>query len=66
MGPKNTIRDIIKAKHSYGFSGIPITDNGKMGGKLEGLVTQRDIDMIPDEELKPVSEVSTSDLMPSI
>ena len=59
MGPTNTIKDIIEAKNNYGFSGIPITENGHMGGKLEGLVTQRDIDMIQEDvnKNKPVSEV---------
>lgn len=59
MSPKNTVKNVIDAKKQYGFSGIPITENGHMGEKLVGLVTQRDIDFLPSDEHKtPVSEVS--------
>ena len=46
MSPANTVADVISAKKKYGFSGIPVTESGRMGGKLVGLVTQRDIDFL--------------------
>jgi IMP dehydrogenase len=58
MSPTHTVRDVIAAKAEYGFSGIPITENGHMGEKLVGLVTQRDIDFLSSDAYKtPVSEV---------
>lgn len=58
MSPLHTVKDVIDAKKKYGFSGIPITENGHMGEKLVGLVTQRDIDFLLSDEFKtPVSEV---------
>lgn len=59
MSPNHTVKDVMSAKNHYGFSGIPITENGHMGEKLVGLVTQRDIDFLSSEDQKiPVSEVS--------
>ena len=58
MSPKHQVADIVEAKNKYGFSGIPVTENGHMGGKLVGLVTQRDIDFLTsDQYCSPISEV---------
>lgn len=62
MGPGQTVGDVWKNKETYGFSGFPITENGKLGGKLLGLITQRDIDFLGPEKytclLKDVCKVS--------
>ncbi|MBP9024410.1 MAG: IMP dehydrogenase, partial [Spirochaetes bacterium] len=52
LSPENTISDILNIKEQYGFSGIPITENGKMGSKLVGIVTNRDIDFEKDPSKK--------------
>ncbi|RZC40770.1 inosine-5'-monophosphate dehydrogenase, partial [Asbolus verrucosus] len=47
--PTNTVADVLKVKKEHGFCGIPITEDGKLGGKLVGIVTSRDIDFLEDQ-----------------
>lgn len=57
MGPDNTVADVIEAKKVNGFTGYPITENGKLGGRLIGIVTSRDVDFregFPHLSLKEV------------
>ena len=50
MSPKHLVGDVVRAKRNYGFSGIPITNEGHMGDDLVGLVTQRDIDFLTEAD----------------
>ncbi|KAK7499923.1 hypothetical protein BaRGS_00008771 [Batillaria attramentaria] len=60
MSPRHCIADVLEAKKRYGFSGIPITDNGHMGEKLVGLVTQRDVDFLTEDQYNtPLEDVMT-------
>lgn len=52
--------DALKAKH--GFSGFPVTEDGSLGSKLLGIVTNRDTDFWENREA-PVSEVMTTELV---
>ncbi|KAF2073403.1 hypothetical protein CYY_005282 [Polysphondylium violaceum] len=61
LGPNNKLSDVDTIKAKYGFSGIPITDTGKIGGKLIGIVTSRDTDFIKDRSTA-LNEVMTTDL----
>lgn len=49
LSPNDTVIDVLKVKSKHGFCGIPITENGKIGGKLMGIVTSRDIDFLEDK-----------------
>lgn len=40
------ITDILNVKKENGFCGVPITEDGKLGGKLLGMVTSRDFDFL--------------------
>merc|ERR1719390_198566 len=58
LGENHRISDVDAIRERYGYSSVPITDNGRMGGKLLGIVTSRDIDFNPDRNLK-LGEVMT-------
>lgn len=62
LTPNHTIADVDNIKSRHGFTGIPITENGKMGSKLLGIVTSRDIDFIQDRN-QPLSVVMTTELV---
>ncbi|GAA5886260.1 hypothetical protein JCM16303_003742 [Sporobolomyces ruberrimus] len=48
LKPTNTVADVWTIKDKHGFCGIPITETGKLGSKLLGIVTGRDIQFRPD------------------
>ncbi|GAA5915480.1 IMPDH/GMPR family protein [Sporobolomyces salmoneus] len=48
LTPSNTVADVWAIKDKHGFCGIPITETGKLGSKLVGIVTGRDIQFRPD------------------
>ncbi len=62
LSPDHTIHDIDNIKEQYGFSGIPITENGSLYSPLIGIVTNRDVDFEPDRG-KSVRDVMTTDLL---
>lgn len=58
--PTHTVADVQEGKKSHGFCGFPITDNGLLGGKLIGMVTQRDVDFLTeDQRSTPIAEIMT-------
>jgi len=58
----NKISDIDAIKAKYGFSGVPITVDGRMGSKLVGIVTTRDVDFIKDRNTL-IKDVMTTDIV---
>jgi IMP dehydrogenase len=62
LTPEHTVADIDAIRAQYGFSGVPITETGTMGGKLVGIVTNRDVDFVMDRT-RPLSQVMTTQLI---
>lgn len=62
LSPTHTLADVEAIKKRYGFSGVPITDTGRMGGKLLGIVTNRDTDFVADLHT-PLSQVMSTDMV---
>jgi IMP dehydrogenase len=62
LSPDNVIADVDNLKARFGYSGFPITVDGKLGSKLVGIVTNRDIDYIEDRNTK-LRDVMTTDLV---
>jgi len=60
VSPDATVADIIKLKEDQGFTGFPVTEGGKLHGKLLGIVTNRDIDFVePDRYEMCITEAMT-------
>jgi IMP dehydrogenase len=52
LSPENTAEDVFTIKAKLGFSSFPITQGGKMGGKLLGIISNRDTSFIEDPTAK--------------
>ena len=55
LDPNDTAEDVFRMKSKKGFSSFPITEGGKMGGKLLGIISNRDTSFIDD----PMAKIST-------
>eukprot|EP00618_Florenciella_parvula_P001088 CAMPEP_0119467862 /NCGR_PEP_ID=MMETSP1344-20130328/1862_1 /TAXON_ID=236787 /ORGANISM="Florenciella parvula, Strain CCMP2471" /LENGTH=544 /DNA_ID=CAMNT_0007500271 /DNA_START=57 /DNA_END=1691 /DNA_ORIENTATION=+ len=62
LTPEHVVADVQRIKETYGFAGIPITEDGKMGSKLVGMVTNRDIDFVEDPET-PLKDIMSTNLI---
>jgi len=63
LSPQHTVRDVFDIKKQFGFCGTPITDSGKLGGKLVGIVTSRDIDFYEGNMDVTLDKVMSTDLV---
>lgn len=61
LSPEHTVADVINIKHTLGYSGIPITEDGKMGSKLVGIVSNRDTTFAEDVTVKVIDFMTKRD-----
>jgi len=62
IGRNTTVGEVKALKEKWGFGGFPVTENGKLGSKLVGIVTNRDI-QFEDDTARLVSDVMVTDLI---
>ncbi|KAK2195144.1 bifunctional IMP dehydrogenase - GMP reductase [Babesia duncani] len=60
LKPQDTVKDWLKCSEHYGIRSFPVTENGKCGSKLLGIVTKGDICFITNETVS-IAEVMTPD-----
>ncbi|KAG0682652.1 inosine-5'-monophosphate dehydrogenase [Pichia californica] len=60
--PTTTVGEVKKMGQNFGFTSFPVTETGKIGGKLVGIITSRDV-QFHEELTTPVSEVMTKELV---
>jgi IMP dehydrogenase len=58
LSPDTSLGEVWKRKEDLNFSSFPITDTGKMGGRLIGIISNRDSAFIEDPTVK-VTEFMT-------
>jgi len=65
IGPTMLLSELDEVRAKCGFTGFPVTENGRMGSKLLGLITKRDTDFVKDRSTTRVGAVMTpfSDLV---
>jgi len=56
-----TVGEAKALKEKWGFGGFPVTEDGKLGSKLVGIVTNRDLQFEEDLD-QAVSNVMVKDL----
>jgi len=59
LQPTMKLSELDQLRTQCGFFGFPVTENGKMGSRLLGLVTKRDTDFVTNRSSVHVSEVMT-------
>lgn len=52
LSPENTLEEVYRTKAKLGFSSFPVTDTGEMGGRLVGIISNRDMSFIEDPSVK--------------
>ncbi len=59
VAPEQPVKEALKLMAMYKISGVPVTKDGTMHGPLVGIITNRDVRFLENEN-QPVSQVMTS------
>merc|ERR1719388_179930 len=59
VSPRVTIAELDAIQAKCGFKAFPVTSDGKMGSKLEGIITKRDVLFVEDRHNTLVSKIMT-------
>ena len=62
LAPTTTVRELFATKELVGFGGFPVTEDGKLGSRLVGIVTNRDVDFRTDLDTT-LGEIMTTELV---
>lgn len=58
LPPESPVAEAVRLMNEQNISGVPITENGKPGGRVVGILTKRDMKFLPDQA-QPIREVMT-------
>jgi len=59
ISPTMTLAELDALRRQCGFTGFPVTENGRMGSVMKGLVTKRDTDFVLNRETTLVGSIMT-------
>jgi IMP dehydrogenase len=62
LSENHTVQEVLDIQKQHGFSGFPVTENGKIGSKLVGFLSERDYDFIEDKTIS-VKKLMTTKLI---
>jgi len=61
LPPTTTVGEARKLMRQQNISGIPITEDGSRKTKVVGIITERDMKFLEEDDSQPISEVMTKD-----
>ncbi|XGW30556.1 hypothetical protein V3C99_009482 [Haemonchus contortus] len=62
LKPDASLWDMLQIKKHYGYTGAPVTETGKVGSRLIGMITSRDFDFI-DVDVEVQKRTPITDIM---
>ena len=63
LNPKHNISYVLDIKNKMNFCGFPVTEDGKLGSKLIGILTRRDIESIGNSSINNYDNILVESIM---